>query len=702
MTITKKLIHFNQFSNFNTQKLSVNHENTAYTIGIDGTVTTGEPYILYQSIVFIKDVLKIWTHGSLYDCGSVDLSNYLTADEIAEVYATIEDISGKLDSEEAATTYATINSIKGKQDASLKFTDMAAAVWVSDPTYEEFPYRCDLVCNGVRGDMYAEVSFAMEQATSGDYAPICETKTGIVSIWSKSDTEITVPTIIITSLGGTYNPEGSEPAPSVREIAICNSEPTSDDVQLWVDTSVETEDEGSGDGGSDTPGGVLPEDGYEVLSVSVKVVNADSVTARLRVNNKDVEITSGSNYSEKIAYGTEYTIQPYEVEGFTVPEVLTFIAGQEIRIVELEYLAPIITTININQNISDPYSMVTMVSDGGAIQKIRENSHRYVGNYDSTNKRMVIRQLDDNNGTLYKNGIPAPITQLGNDVFMKLPKFWYKAEEIIAEGIGTDSWNISFAFYAAPNSTWKEWDGKEMIGVYKATINDERMYSYSTGEIATILQRMTDEAVKETAHNRGEGYSLVKWKHHCIMAFLYYAYYLNTDSVSTIGQGHVVDPHLSVIGDMNEMGMTDTRNGTKGTSLNFWGLENWWGGNPELFENVSSLSSENVITITEDDGETRDMTLFSNSYYNILKISIGEYLDVFPTEKADSSAMGYCCDCASMNKSDTAVWYPTRAKGQYTFGIISLSGDVMYVNGNGFALYTGTRLCYHGDYVIDE
>lgn len=154
MAITKKLIHFNQFSNFNTQKLSANRENTAYTVGVGGTVTTGEPYILYHSIVFIKDVLKIWTHGSLYDCGETDLSDYLTADEIAEVYATIEalngkqdkitdletirsgaakgataiqshqDISGKLDKAEAASTYLTKT---GASDTYLGKTANAAS-----------------------------------------------------------------------------------------------------------------------------------------------------------------------------------------------------------------------------------------------------------------------------------------------------------------------------------------------------------------------------------------------------------------------------------------------------------------------------------------------------------------------------------------------------------------------------------------------
>lgn len=67
MAINKKLIHFNNFSNFNSKKLSANIENTKYTIGIDGSVQEGNPEILYQSIVYIKDTQQQWTHGQLYE-----------------------------------------------------------------------------------------------------------------------------------------------------------------------------------------------------------------------------------------------------------------------------------------------------------------------------------------------------------------------------------------------------------------------------------------------------------------------------------------------------------------------------------------------------------------------------------------------------------------------------------------------------------
>lgn len=67
MAIKKKLIHFKNYSDFNSKKLSANEANTQYTQGVGGTIQNGSPDILYQSICWIKDTKQQWTHGQLYD-----------------------------------------------------------------------------------------------------------------------------------------------------------------------------------------------------------------------------------------------------------------------------------------------------------------------------------------------------------------------------------------------------------------------------------------------------------------------------------------------------------------------------------------------------------------------------------------------------------------------------------------------------------
>lgn len=166
MAINKKLIHFKTKQKFNEELANGN--------------------ILETSIVFIQDTTEIYTHGQLYDGSKVDLSN-------------IEEMISKIKTDGDGLMY--LND-KGEyeipQIICIKFTNKTANAWIEDPTYSNFKYKCDIACEGVTTDMYAEVVFNVDQAVSGNYSPVCETGNGIVTIWSSVTDSITIPTIIIT------------------------------------------------------------------------------------------------------------------------------------------------------------------------------------------------------------------------------------------------------------------------------------------------------------------------------------------------------------------------------------------------------------------------------------------------------------------------------------------------------------------------
>lgn len=89
------------------------------------------------------------------------------------------------------------------EDVDVETTD-----WVDEsasPTYEDYPYRADIVLSGVNSGYLAEVIFALDDAQSGIFAPVCQsygeanalTGTGGVKIWASEvpgDT-VTIPTI---------------------------------------------------------------------------------------------------------------------------------------------------------------------------------------------------------------------------------------------------------------------------------------------------------------------------------------------------------------------------------------------------------------------------------------------------------------------------------------------------------------------------
>jgi hypothetical protein len=82
--------------------------------------------------------------------------------------------------------------------------------------------------------------------------------------------------------------------------------------------------------------------------------------------------------------------------------------------------------------------MISGEVNGEHIQFIRQNSHRYLGKYTAENT-MTICQLDDTDSNMFHDGMPAILTGSYGDVFMRLPRFWYKAIEK-----STDVWNIGF------------------------------------------------------------------------------------------------------------------------------------------------------------------------------------------------------------------------------------------------------------------
>lgn len=90
--------HYENYNTFNAKKLSAQADNTKYTVGIEGSVTSGTPDINWQCIVFIKDTKQIWTHGRLYTCrvtGAMieDLGFTKNAGTITKVQANGTDVA---------------------------------------------------------------------------------------------------------------------------------------------------------------------------------------------------------------------------------------------------------------------------------------------------------------------------------------------------------------------------------------------------------------------------------------------------------------------------------------------------------------------------------------------------------------------------------------------------------------------------------
>lgn len=77
-------------------------------------------------------------------------------------------------------------------------TVVAASAFVADSTYQDYPYRASVALTGVLASMIPDVILSLADATSGNYAPVCECYNGGIYLYAASapDAAITIPTIL--------------------------------------------------------------------------------------------------------------------------------------------------------------------------------------------------------------------------------------------------------------------------------------------------------------------------------------------------------------------------------------------------------------------------------------------------------------------------------------------------------------------------
>ena len=172
--------------NYNDQALSERIEEVAQSVPTQTSKLTNDSG-------FVTDV-ALGEYNFVTD-ETLDGKGYVTSEDVNGMgFVTDESLEGK----GYATTEAVEQAVATKQDKNLYFTNVDAYEWVEDSTYTEYAYHCDLACEGVTPNDYAEVVFELAQAASGEYAPICESRENAVRIWSASDRIIVVPTIIVS------------------------------------------------------------------------------------------------------------------------------------------------------------------------------------------------------------------------------------------------------------------------------------------------------------------------------------------------------------------------------------------------------------------------------------------------------------------------------------------------------------------------
>lgn len=426
-----------------------------------------------------------------------------------------------------------------------------------------------------------------------------------------------------------------------------------------------------------------------LLTVQITGLVGDE-TANATVAYGSVSNTVENGGSLKVPYGVQVTVSCPKINGYVTPQPQIVAANQASRNIAMTYVYNPIkySYVTLNQTVTDPATMLSGDINGEAVQLIRRNSHRVLGKQTGAGK-MTYCRLKDDDGTKYHDGTAADLTGTEGDVFMLLPKFYWKVTEE-----STDVYKLGLAYGGKPDDTWKEWDGKTLIGVYEAFRNSGRLYSRSG---VVPITNVAQAQFKVDARNGGAGYMIVDWSMHCMMAMLYYCQYGHMNSQLKIGRGTSSYPKTT--GATDALCMTDTVAGGNGDSgsINFFGLENWWGDIIEWMEGIEVNSG--IATITNPDGSTRTVQGYDMQGYYPKKMVLGEFFDLIGKELGAGDTSGYC-DYFYLNVSQTARVVRRSYYASYTYGGVACAlahYDASYASSS-----IGSRLAFRGDLVEAE
>ena len=437
--------------------------------------------------------------------------------------------------------------------------------------------------------------------------------------------------------------------------------------------------------------------GKEQVTVSVKkdgVAHSVQIDIKNKDNDEVIATSTGSSLTTRIVYGVKYYVSVPDIDKYTISaESLEYTASQQMRTINLEYTR--YDEITIDQTVTDPNSMISGDVNGTVLQWIRNNTHRYVAKK-TGDEQVTICQLSDNDTTKFYDNLTsssAYIRSINHGVFVRIPRFWYKATET-----STNIWKIGFS-NRQQDSTWKEWDGNDLIGAYEGVVNGSQLLSIS-GEPSTGSVSQID--FKSYARTNGVGYTLVKWKHHCIVGVLYYALYGNTNCQATIGSG--TNSYTKNTGLTNSLGMNDSSASATGNSgsINFLGLENWWGNKYEFIDNATFNhgGTDYKFYIVEDDGSSREVQAhqYTGTFYPTVMV-FGEHLDLVmkPNATSGTTSTGFCDSQYFSGSSNQVV--------RRSYGGSFASGGVACLGAYNSASYAdsnvGSRLAFRGT-IIEE
>lgn len=280
--------------------------------------------------------------------------------------------------------------------------------------------------------------------------------------------------------------------------------------------------------------------------------------------------------------------------------------------------------ITIDQSYTDG-DVVKITGDfnGKAYQAIRALTHRYMGKRTADGVETII-QLDDTNSAKFLDGSEAPTSQ--NDVFVKLPVFYYHSEET-----SPNVWKIGLSM-SQIGPDWIKFDGdKRLIGAF---FTSNQVVSRSGVSTRTSFPR-NELAQKFAARGTGFGGMALTWAN--VLKMLCLFAYGKHHFQSAIGYATNYQNNY-MTGDTLSLGMSDSAADANGAQ-NFMGVEGMT--TPTyVTDTLNETASNNLYTNRDLDGSVKTFIYPTSTYLNdkeapIKRLLIGHDVNFTPSEIDD-------------------------------------------------------------------
>lgn len=385
----------------------------------------------------------------------------------------------------------------------------------------------------------------------------------------------------------------------------------------------------------------------------------------------------GNRITAPVQAGLQYTVTPGEVQGYRQPEPQTFTAvGGNTNTVSFQYEElPPVTTVIFDSSISDPAN-ITIVNP--EVRDIILGRYRRCLAKKTAEGETTICYLDNNNSNLYSDGSAAQLNGNEGDWMVDKPEFWYKMEVL-----DENRWAVHLSLFDAGSYIQSP---RMLIGVTKAYNTGNKVYSRSG---VTPTRSVSQANFKTYAAARGQGYGIIDYECHCMIAMMFYAKYANRDSQAVLGVGGAST--TTTMGNTASIGNNDTVNSTTGY-VSFLGIEGVHGGCYEWVDGVL-INSSRLWTITNIDGSIREVQAGrSSGYITEIAAKNSDHFDVIPTVATGSSST-YFADDYSQSSSASRVLARSSTGSDAYGGLASTNA----INDSSYTLVSiGSRLVFRG------